>query len=339
VVSRVAARMVTAIEGLRGERRSSLWGSAVDVTLALARAPQHYLRAQLVLLGSLAGGGRADGDDLEELATGLELLHLFMLVHDDVIDDSRLRRGRATVHVALLEAAPALGLPNARNLAIVVGNLLHVLAMRSFARADRRGAAFGVILDACLRTGVGQFEDIVGWDQRSTYVGAFRTTTEDKAAYQSFAAPFASGLLLANPDGDAQKALAWGRHMGVAMQGLDDAADLVGDPAITGKDNFRDIVEGRLSLALMILLKAASPDERAFLRTVIGAGALEPSDRVELDRLLRASSDPRLPRGHLRRDRRCDANRRQCAVLCGSARRSGCVRTRPQRDTGDDARC
>jgi geranylgeranyl diphosphate synthase type I len=292
-VARIGARVVEAIDGLRGAARSAEWAQALAATRLLAEAPQHHLRSQLVLIGDLAGGGRGEGEAVEELAVGLELLHLFMLVHDDVIDEAGMRRGRPPVHVALLGAAPSLGRNDARNLAIVVGNLLHVLGMEHVVRADRAGAATRVVLDACRRTGVGQFEDVVGWKgvgqgmELDTH--RLRALMEDKSAHQAFAAPLVAGLLRVNPDADARAARAWGLRMGVALQALDDLADLVGNPAETGKDSFRDLIEGWLSLAVLVLHERAThPDEREFLSSVIGANVVTPPERRTLQRMIEA---------------------------------------------------
>src|SRR5277367_5319622 len=93
-LARVAERVDEAILALRPYGRSPLWSEAIAATLVLSRATTHLLRAQLVLLGSLAGGGPAEGAAPERLAAGVELLHLFLLVHDDVMDNAALRRGR-----------------------------------------------------------------------------------------------------------------------------------------------------------------------------------------------------------------------------------------------------
>src|SRR5262249_17747077 len=90
-LARVARRVDESIAGLLPYGRSPLWKQAIDATVALSRATTHLLRAQLVLLGSLAGGGPPEGEAPERFAAGLELLHLFMLVHDDVMDNATLR--------------------------------------------------------------------------------------------------------------------------------------------------------------------------------------------------------------------------------------------------------
>src|SRR5687767_4472157 len=85
-LERIMRRVDEALEALRPLGRGALWREAVSAVLAIHRAPKHLVRPQLVLLGSLAGGGAAEGQALERFTTGVELLHLFMLVHDDVMD-------------------------------------------------------------------------------------------------------------------------------------------------------------------------------------------------------------------------------------------------------------
>lgn len=283
-IARVAARVTAAIEDARPDSRAPLWGAALDATRAIAEAPQHHLRAQLVLLGDLAGGGTGEGPRVEQLAAGVELLHLFLLVHDDILDEALLRRGRPALHAAIGRAAPGLRPSDARGLAMVVGDLLSLLGTRAIFDAD--GAAARLVLDALRTTGAGQFEDVVG--PRTLEPAAVRAQMEAKSAHQSFAAPLCAGLLLANPSADLGPARAWALHLGVALQAYDDIVDLVGDPAETGKDNLRDLIEGRSSLALAFLLQRASGEERAFLQSVIGAGALLPGERAQIQQLLAA---------------------------------------------------
>ena len=295
-LARIAARVDDAIEGLRPYGRSALWSEAITATLALSRATTHLLRAQLVLLGSLAGGGPAEGAAPERLATGVELLHLFLLVHDDVMDDAALRRGRPTLRVALAAADPALGARQARDLAVVIGNLLDVLAVRHLlprgAGAAGEEAAATLVLEACCRAGAGQFHDLLGLRALGDDDNVLRRELVDKAAFHAFAAPFAAGFLLARAgregDASADQAIAWGCHLGLAFQGADDLADLVGSPATTGKDALRDLLEGRASLPLRFLRERVTSDDREYLDGLAARHALEIGERAHLDQLVRA---------------------------------------------------
>lgn len=306
-LSRIDALAANAIESLRRVGTGSpAWVAAIDAALRTHRAPKKLLRAQLVLLGSLAGGGEHDGPALERFAAGVEMLHLFMLVHDDVMDHSTLRRGEPAMHVALrnvprpvplLADGPVsvrgLGWETARDMAVVVGSAIAMLGMQYVtpAAGSRAGAsrAFELIVDSCLHAGAGQVRDLEGQDAIRDQA-AMRRELADKTAYVSFGAPFAAGLLLGAPDGaDPAQALIWGEHTGVAFQALDDLGDLVVSPAESGKDALRDLLEGRPSLPLSILRERATGADREFLASLIGRTVVEPGERVRLGALVEAS--------------------------------------------------
>jgi geranylgeranyl diphosphate synthase type I len=290
-LGRISGRVDEAIAGLRAYGTSPTWERAVRAILAISRAPKHLIRAQLVLLGSLAGGGPSQGPNLERFASGVELLHLFMLVHDDVMDDATLRRGQPTPRVALQTADSSLDWQKASDLAIVMGNLLHVLAVRYLLPGSGPGesAACELMLDALCRAGAGQFHDLLGFRGIGEDEAALRRELIDKSAHHSFAAPLAAGLRLANAQAEVAPALAWGHHMGLAFQAMDDVMDLVASPAITGKDGLQDVLAGRPSVPLFLLRRRLTGEDRAFLDSIIGAGSVEPGERALLDELLERS--------------------------------------------------
>jgi geranylgeranyl diphosphate synthase type I len=289
-LARIAERVDGAIEALRPYSASPVWGAAIDATLAIQRAPKHLLRVQLVLLGSMAGGGAAEGEALERFAVGVELLHLFMLVHDDVMDNATIRRGRPALRIALRAADPALDWQTARDMAIVVGNALAMASVRNMTPREGGGAgaaaACDLLLEACFRAGAGQFQDLLGFRALGGGEIALRRALVDKTAFHSFAAPFAAGLLLANGAADVSPALRWGEHIGVAFQATDDVADLISPPGVTGKDALRDLVLGRPSLPLLLLRERAAEDDAAFLTAIAGAHVVEFSERARLDELI-----------------------------------------------------
>lgn len=289
-VARVARLVEDAIEGMRPYGRGPLWGEAVTATLATARATSHLLRAQLVLLGRLAGGAAGESERAERFAAGVELLHLFMLVHDDVMDSAQLRRGRPTLRVSIQAAAPRLDWQTARDLAIVVGNLLNVLGTKHLLPAAGASpgevAAAELVMEACCRAGAGQFQDLLGFTGLDDDEEALRKELIDKLAFHAFAAPLAAGVRLAE-QGDPAPALAWGCHVGLAFQAIDDLADLVSSAAVTGKDSLRDLVEGRPSLPLHFLLKRAGGADRELVESVLGKHTIEFGARARIDDLLR----------------------------------------------------
>jgi geranylgeranyl diphosphate synthase type I len=290
-VARIVRRVDGAIEQMSTYGDSPAWRDAVSAVLALSRAPKHLVRAQLVLLGSLVGGGAPSGERIERFAAGVELLHLFMLVHDDVMDNATRRRGRPALRVAIQAADPSIGWLEARDLAVIMGNMLNVLAMQHLlpgagATAGEE-AACSMLLEACCRAGAGQFHDLLGFRRLGGDEAALRREIIDKTAYQAFAAPLAAGLILARAEADTKAAIAWGCSMGLALQTLDDLTDLVAPPALTGKDGLRNLLEGRPSLPLLLLHARTTGEDRDFLEATLGKKSMEFGERARLADLIK----------------------------------------------------
>jgi geranylgeranyl diphosphate synthase type I len=290
---RISTLVGASLEALRAYGAAPAWSAAVDATLAIHRAPKHLLRAQLVLLGAMAGGGAPEGEAVERFAAGVELLHLFMLVHDDVMDSATLRRGQPTLRIALTRADPGIDWQAARDMAIVVGSAVSMLAVRSIVPGLGSGAgafaACETMLEACLHAGAGQFQDLLGFRGLARDESALRTELIDKTAHVSFAAPFAAGLLLANPAADTKPAMKWGEHIGVAFQATDDLTDLVAPPAVTGKDALRDLLLGRPSLPLLLLHERAAGEDAAFLQSIAGKQVVDIGERAALNDIIERS--------------------------------------------------
>ena len=289
-VARIGRRIDEAIEQMAPYGGSSVWRDAVSAVLAISHGPRHLVRAQLVLLGSVAGGGVPSGERIERFATGVELLHLFMLVHDDVMDNAALRRGKPTLGLAIQAADRTIGWLEARDFAVLMGNMLNVLAMRHLAPGVGATAgdvaACDLLLDACASAGVGQFHDLLGLQRLGDSEAVLRREILDKSADQAFAAPFAAGLVLAREGADPTEALTWGRSLGRAFQVLGDVTDLVAPPAVTGKDGLRNLLEGRPSLPLLLLHERTTGDDRELVESIVGKKAMELGERALLADLI-----------------------------------------------------
>lgn len=296
---RVSYRVSRALLELRAMRAESApWTSALDALQTISQSPRrHLFRPQLVLLGRNAGLSLRGASSSERAATdaagvafaaGVELQHLFMLVHDDVMDHGTIRRGLPTVGVALsrpgLVRADQVG-----HLATLVGDVVHVKAVDLLVQgalgASAPGALTDVFASAC-RAGAAEFDDLVGWEGVERAVrSSGMTLTEIQARHASdiasnhgFAAPLASGLWLgaggvAPPAAVASACAKWASLAGRAFLALDDVADLVEDPSHTGKDSLQDVREGRLSQPLFNLRRLASEEEWRHVRGILGSGA------------------------------------------------------------------
>ncbi len=215
-----------------------------------------YLRPTLLLTTTEACGG--DWKAALPAAVALELLHNFSLIHDDIQDESPLRRNRETVWKQW-----------GASQAINAGDGLHALSQITLLRMaddgapERRVLLAGRMLDeACLALCEGQYADIAFQDRVSVTIADYEEMIGNKTA-AAFRCALELGCLLA--DGCAAKRSRLGEagfKMGLAFQIRDDALDLWGGPGI-GKETARDIADGKKSLPVVYgLSRAESADAK-----------------------------------------------------------------------------
>ena len=228
--------------------------------------------------------GQPDTDAMVRAATALELVHAAAIVHDDIIDHSPLRRGRATAHAQLGDA-----------LAIMIGDLLMAWAGQLFhtsglpktflARAVPLWTTMGreLVAGECLeilRTGADP--DMA----RSLTIVRFKTGS------YTIERPLQIGAVLGGASPSTVAALAaYARPLGEAFQLRDDLWGVFGDPARTGKSDLDDL-EGRKPTALLALTltKASEPDRRR-LGDLLD-GPLTTVDAAEIREIMRRSGAP-----------------------------------------------
>jgi geranylgeranyl pyrophosphate synthase len=184
--------------------------------------------------------GGAESDALVAAGASVELLHMATLVHDDVLDRAELRRGRPTVFAAA--GAPA---------ATATGDLLF---SRAFAELAATGSAAAVralseATSALARGELIQRED--AWSPSVT-TARYLERCELKTA-RLFEASCRLGALLGRPGPEAADALgAFGSRIGVAFQIYDDVLDVSGPPERTGKPRGTDLLDGTVTLPLIV---------------------------------------------------------------------------------------
>jgi geranylgeranyl pyrophosphate synthase len=250
------------------------------------------LRPLLVLV---AGGTEpADPDGLVRAAVAVELVHAASLVHDDVLDAAALRRGRPTVVAAA-----------GRRMAVATGDLLFSRAFAELA-GTRRADAVRLLSDAASALAEGELlQRADAWDvavPRERYLQRC-----DLKTGRLFQAACGLGALLGG--GDVESLGAFGRQIGVAFQLLDDVLDVSGPPERTGKHRGTDLLDGTVTLPLILArdrepalaaldLRAVSTPEAAetLCDAIAATGALE-SAREEALRLVAAAKRglPALP--------------------------------------------
>ncbi|MEV0173913.1 polyprenyl synthetase family protein [Streptomyces sp. NPDC050803] len=244
--------------------------------LEIAVADGKRLRAAFCYWGWRAAG-QPDSEALVRAAASMELVHAAAVVHDDLVDDSPLRHGRPTAHIALQEAVRGAGA--ARSLAMLVGDLLMALAGQLFAtsglpaaylaRARPLWAALAreLIAGECLeilRTGAAP--------DTATSLKVIRYKTAKYTVEQ----PLLIGGALAGA-GERLRAgySAYGLPLGEAFQLRDDLLGLFGDPARTGKANLDDLRARRPTALLAETWRVADEAERDRLRALLDRPDLE----------------------------------------------------------------
>ena len=216
------------------------------------------------LTAFVAGGEEADSEGLVRAAAAVELVHSATLVHDDVLDAADLRRGRPTVVAS-----------GGRELAIATGDLLFSRAFAELA-ANRDPGQLRVLSAASSALARGELLQRADAFDATISVERYLLRCELKTA-RLFEAACRLGAAQAPGDGEAVAGALgrFGRHIGLAFQVLDDVLDVSGPAERTGKRRGTDLLDGTVTLPL-ILARERDPDLAALdTRSLSGAADAE----------------------------------------------------------------
>jgi geranylgeranyl diphosphate synthase type I len=251
------------------EAQAAFWMS-VDARAALpakairdlVEAGGKRLRPAFCVSGYLAAGGDPDNRVIVDMAAAIEFLHVFALVHDDILDDSSLRRGVPTVHVrqsAEHERRGLRGEPRrfGEGVAILVGDLAHVYADRLAAAAPWDARQIWSVLRTEMI--VGQFLDVLTAAETSADPETARLIAVCKSGHYSVHRPLALGAAVAGRGDLAPVFEEYGVALGEAFQLRDDLIDLLGDAKATGKPVGLDLHGYKMTLLLALAMQR---DER-----------------------------------------------------------------------------
>ncbi|MDH6612749.1 geranylgeranyl diphosphate synthase type I [Streptomyces sp. SAI-208] len=265
--------------------------------LEAAVAEGKRLRAAFCYWGWRAAG-QPDSDALVRAATSMELVHAAAIVHDDLIDDSPLRHGRPTAHVALRGAVRRRprAVSAARSLAMLVGDLLMSLAGQLFATS---GLPAAYLTRARPLWSVLARELVAGECLEILHTGADPDTARSlkviryKTAKYTVEQPLLIGGLLGGAGERLREGYsAYGLPLGEAFQLRDDLLGLFGDPGQTGKANADDVRAHRPTALLSETWRIADKDEREQMRAVLGRRDLDTGGLDTVRELMRRLKTP-----------------------------------------------
>ncbi|GAB2707001.1 polyprenyl synthetase family protein [Nocardia thraciensis] len=242
------------------------------------------LRAGLAFATATACG--AERGVAVPAAVAVELLHNFTLVHDDVMDADRLRRGRATVWSVW-------GVPDA----ICLGDALHAAAIRVL--VDELPAAVAVAAVARMESAAaqlcrGQSQDCSFESRTTVRVDEYLSMAAGKTA-SLMGCACALGALCAGADATTITALdAFGRELGVAFQITDDLLGIWGDPAVTGKPSGNDLMRRKRSFPVVAALESDTPAAAELTRLYLSETPITPDQVARAAALTEAAGGRQL---------------------------------------------
>jgi octaprenyl-diphosphate synthase len=220
------------------------------------------LRPALVALAARAVGPAPDIDRLAPIAACVELVHMATLVHDDVIDDADVRRGKATANAVF-----------GNGVAVLTGDFLLARAMRLVAR-DGDLRIMRAISDITIEMSEGEvLEILAGGDATVTLEHHLEILRKKTAVFVEGCCR--CGAILGRAAPEHEEALAaYGHQLGMAFQIADDLLDYTGDPDVTGKPIGSDLRDGRATLPLLLALQDLQDGERDGVLAAFGNAAL-----------------------------------------------------------------
>ena len=216
------------------------------------------IRPVLVLLMANAYGYR--GAAHHELAAVVEFIHTATLLHDDVVDESSMRRGRQTANALFGNAA-----------SVLVGDFLYSRSFQMMVGLNNM-RVMQILSDATNVIAEGEVLQLLNMHDPDVTEDSYLKVIRSKTA-KLFEAAAELGALVAGAN-DEQIAAAgeYGRSLGTAFQLIDDVLDYGGDAAEIGKNLGDDLREGKPTLPLIWLMEHGSPQQRELVRTCIEQG-------------------------------------------------------------------
>ena len=187
-----------------------------------------------------------DHKDAPLLAAIVELIHAASLLHDDVIDDAKTRRGVASVNAT-----------DGSKIAVMLGDILYSKAFTELVLFDKDVAQ--TIASAVTALSKGEMMDVAMAESFNSDEEKYLDMLYLKTATLIEAATKASALLAGK---DVQKYAIYGRNLGLAFQIIDDILDITADEATLGKPAMNDYVEGKCTLPYIYLYKALDAKEK-----------------------------------------------------------------------------
>lgn len=269
--AQLAAADMRAVDAVIRRRLSSDVALVNQISEYIIGAGGKRMRPMLVIMFARALGFH--GPEQHELAATVEFIHTATLLHDDVVDESSLRRGRQTANALFGNAA-----------SVLVGDFLYSRAFQMMVSVNRM-RVLEVLADATNVIAEGEVLQLMNMHDPDIAVSEYLRVIRFKTA-KLFEASARLGAVLAEAPPDVEEACAaYGRSLGTAFQLVDDLLDYEGNTAQLGKNVGDDLREGKPTLPLLIAMERGTAQERDLIRHAIEHGEVARlADIVEIVR-------------------------------------------------------
>lgn len=230
-----------------------------------------------------------DPKNLFRSAIGTELLHAFLLIHDDIVDRSQTRRGLPSAHRILAEKTANLPFLSfgGEDLAIILGDIVYSMAIEAFLSVEtnpkNKEKALLAFVESAFLTGCGEFIEMLAGAKALQDVSEETVLSiyDYKTAYYTFVSPLLAGAILAEaPMADLKKLKELGLSLGRAFQINDDILGIFGEEEVTGKSSLTDLAEKKKTLLLLHAYNNADKELKLHLDNIIAKNEI---GQVELE--------------------------------------------------------
>ncbi len=237
-----------------------------EVARYIISAGGKRLRPVLLLLSCGALG--CTSEQRFNLAAVIEFIHTATLLHDDVVDDSTLRRGRATANQVFGNPA-----------SVLVGDFLY---SRAFQMMVETGSmrVMQILADATNVIAEGEVQQLMNMHDAALDEAAYLRVIRSKTAKLFEASSRLAAVLAGAPAALEDACAEYGLSLGTAFQVIDDVLDYDGDATEMGKNLGDDLREGKATLPLILAMQAAAPADAAAIREAIETGSTEQLQRI-----------------------------------------------------------
>lgn len=252
------------------------------------------IRPILFIVG-YRGFSRKTAANLYTSALAIELLHDFMLVHDDIIDKSDTRRGKPSMHAMFDKYLSCVknNKFNGQDLSIVAGDVMYAIAINAFLSIKenmlRKEKALKKFIEAAMHTGSGEFIELIYGIKDLKHITRENIIKvyDYKTAHYTFACPLATGAILGGADeNEVNKLFQYGIYLGRAFQIKDDLISMFKDKKEIGKSPLADLKEAKKTLIIWYAYNHSDKKNQKIIRRVFSKDNVDKKDLIAIRRVI-----------------------------------------------------